>query len=311
MRRLLSIATLLCALGALTTGSLQAQAPAGANDSQITLHKMFLKFVSPDAVLKRLRWEQDIVASSGPPPSHQGFGSGFAFRLHPATVPLPDGVKAIYAIEGNHSLLIFANQMGYDTVHDIVNTLDVKARQASLQVTFVMATEQDLNASGISLMAKPIPNLDGNSAVQMDTFEPMSALAFQAFLEKHPEAVTASRTVITADVPTTVDLRGSFRRLGDGGLVPADGSLQVVARINGDDTVTLRMSLQVAMPAGTQTMTGATLEPMETLETTRTVPSGETAPVSFPSAGKTGGRLLIIFITPTVVAVSPVPTAVN
>ena len=179
-------------------------------------------------------------------------------------------MNAISINKAENSLLVLGTQAGYDDVREIAQRLDYTPQEARLRLTFVTTDKRDLDAAGISI--GPIP-----------AFEPASARSLQAFLKKHPGAVTYPSVIVTDSVPVTIYLEGFAQNMDDIGAISAASTEQILARVNGDATVTISASGPLLIPI-------------------RTVPDGETATLPFASIGRRGRTMLIVVVTPTILS---------
>lgn len=147
-RRLLPTITALLLLTALRPAP--AQTPALAPPSTYHWHSLVLQHAAPSDVLSRMHWDAPVFL---PPFSVQPAPAGQT----PTTSVLPEGVRRIFSLPNNNSLLVEAMPEGYAWVQHIVKTLDVAPRRVEINVEFVTAGIADVDNLGINFDLAPLP----------------------------------------------------------------------------------------------------------------------------------------------------------
>ena len=218
---------------------------------------------------------------------------------------LPEGVDRIYAVEGDNSLLVYANPDGFAKVNDLVKALDVAPRQVQIKVEFVTASVADVDAFGLNFSLVPLPgvevsnnqgtqaNLTGNpqTYVQVATGNVVVQL-FNTLVRTRGKVVQAPIITTTNNVPANINVSTQIpfvtttNIVGGSGNVTSNTSQQfltittgmvVQPRINADDTVTLNLSPTITDVAGAPSSTGGPPPTVrQSLTTLRTVRNGET-----------------------------------
>lgn len=217
---------------------------------------------------------------------------------------LPDGVDKIYALEGDNSLFIQATPDGFQRVRDIVKNLDISPRQVQIKVEFVTASVSDVDAFGINFSLIPFPGvtISNNQGTSADT-TPQSyvqvatgnivAEMFSTLTQGRGKTVQSPLITTTNNVPAFINVSTEIPYVtttnivgGSGGnvvsntqqnFIAINTGLQVTPRINSDNSVTLRLVPVISDQSGQPAIAGgAPPITSQTLQTLRTVPSGET-----------------------------------
>lgn len=182
-----------------------------------------------------------------------------------ATGTLPDGVITIYGLHSDNSLLIEATPEGVNKVRQIVKNLDVAKAQTfvRLKVTFVVPTARDSDVVGMNFES-------GKTATDL-----LATLAGRGdqVIAAPPMTIGGSTNPAYIDLPQI-----SQTTLADAQANQYNGpapSLTIMARLNSDNTITLGVQ---------STPTFGDAPPQ--LNTLRTVKSGETMVLAYPSLRK-------------------------
>ena len=226
-----------------------------------------------------------------------GGGFGGAGGVGGQQVALPEGVEKIYPLQSDNSLLIRATPDGFNRVREIVRFLDIKPRQVQIKVEFISAAVNDVDQFGINFDIVPFPGVEAgtSNAPVSNTFLQVASgnIVAQLFanLRKTRTKVVQSPVITTTNnvtasiisnqqIPYTVTTTivgsaGGATNTTNTNFINVPTVLTVSPRINGDDTITLTLSPQIAS-AG-QVAAGQ-VPPVNTqsVTTLRTVRNGET-----------------------------------
>ena len=226
-----------------------------------------------------------------------------------AQAQLPDGVSKIFALQSNNSLLVYGTVEGYNQVKQIVKILDIKPRQVQIKVEFVTASVTDVDALGINFDLVPYPGLEvssnqgsgsfgGTVAGVAPTFLQYAtgnivAQLFQTLTRTRGKVVQAPLITTTNNVPASITvttqipffttgvvsnggLQGGTTQSNTANLLSLQTGLSIVPRINADDTVTMNLQPTITDTTGQPTVGGIPPYVTQSLQTLRTVRSGDT-----------------------------------
>lgn len=241
-----------------------------------------------------------------PQPFQPGGGAG---ARGGAQAQLPDGVTKIFALQSNNSLLVYGTVEGYNQVKQIVKILDIKPRQVQIKVEFVTASVTDVDALGINFDLVPYPGLEvssnqgngsfgGTVAGVAPTFLQYAtgnivAQLFQTLTRTRGKVVQAPLITTTNNVPASITVTtqipffttgvvsnggvaGGTTQSSTANLLSLQTGLSIVPRINADDTVTMNLQPTITDTTGQPTVGGIPPYVTQSLQTLRTVRSGDT-----------------------------------
>ena len=241
-----------------------------------------------------------------PQPFQPGGGAG---ARGGAQSQLPDGVTKIFALQSNNSLLVYGTVEGYNQVKQIVKILDIKPRQVQIKVEFVTASVTDVDALGINFDLVPYPGLEvssnqgngsfgGTVAGVAPTFLQYAtgnivAQLFQTLTRTRGKVVQAPLITTTNNVPASITVTtqipffttgvvsnggvaGGTTQSNTANLLSLQTGLSIVPRINADDTVTMNLQPTITDTTGQPTVGGIPPYVTQSLQTLRTVRSGDT-----------------------------------
>ena len=222
---------------------------------------------------------------------------------------LPDGVNRIFALQANNSLLIESTVAGYNTVKQLVRILDVAPRQVQIKVEFVTASVADVDNLGINFDLVPIPGLElatqqgngiygGTAASVAPTFLQYAtgnvvAQLFQTLVRTRGKVVQAPLITTTNNVQANISINTQIpffttSTTTTGGLnnntfnnqqanfLQLQTFLIIQPRINSDDSITMNLTPQITDTTGQASVQGIPPTVTQSLNTLRTVRSGET-----------------------------------
>ncbi len=97
-------------------------------------------------------------------PGQQGFPGQRAYPGQRGTANsgrvLPDGIDALYALEGVNALALFGTKDGYDTALEVVRNIDGDLDIVRTQITLVKTTRADLTGLGVTLTSDALTDSD-------------------------------------------------------------------------------------------------------------------------------------------------------
>jgi len=215
---------------------------------------------------------------------------------------LPDGVKKIYALQSDNSLLVQATPDGFQRVKEIVKNLDIAPRQVQIKVEFVTALVSTVDQEGINWSIIPYPGVSivptlsqpSQPSISIQYATGNAAVSLLADLERdHSKVVQSPIITTTNNVQATVQVNTQIPYTTDSTILGGNNNnnittttqqflnittgLTVQPRINSDDTVTLQLSPQVSTPGtNTSSSTGPPPVTTQSLTTLRTIRSGDT-----------------------------------
>jgi hypothetical protein len=210
----------------------------------------------------------------------------------------PDGINSIIADMQDNSLLVRGDTQGIQELRQIIQLLDIPAKQVQIKAEFITASVTTVDSFGINFQLVPAPNLTGSftgntqtGSTTVEFAEGNLVAEMQATLSKDATNVVSAPLVtatnntpatfsVTENIPyntssTSVSGSGTATTSSSVGSLEVQSGLQVTPQINGDNSVTLRLSL----PETSTTPSGGDLPPTVTTQsitTLRTVANGET-----------------------------------
>jgi len=208
---------------------------------------------------------------------------------HPAN--LPAGVTQVQSLPAQNALAVVATPAGLAKVQEIVKALDIEPRQVQIKYALAPASDADFKASGIELesASQTEPGLRPSS-VTSGTGN-LAARFLEALTKQG--AVTQGPVITTTDnVAASISMSSTF---------PAQEveflTFAATPRINGDNSITLALH-----PIFTINKV------RHEINTFRTVKSGDTMVIVMsPAASQTDDKNLLLFVTPTVLAMASSP----
>jgi general secretion pathway protein D len=215
----------------------------------------------------------------------------------------PDGISSIIGIAEQNMLLVKGTAEAIGELRAIVQMLDVPAKQVQVKVEMVTATENDIDQFGINYDLIPIPGLEasfqpvGNSdstnvqgsTTLSYTYGNLSA-KLQALLsssrgrDDDAETITLTNNVAgsimtVTEVPyttsNTVTSNSSTNTNTTTNYVAVATGITVLAKVNGDNTVTIRVVPQISS-IDAYSSTNAPTVVSQNVITVQTVGNGET-----------------------------------
>ena len=260
-------------------------------------HKVFLKHITPDKILRELQWDTDgAISADGGIISYPGP------TLPPHNPILPLGVERVYAVETENSLLVIATPNGFNLVKEIVKNLDLAPCEVSFRVKFVTAGKTEVEQSGLI------------SPRRVSTV----AQCYDVLMKK-PRKEVVGMVTSTTGIPASLDVDTLYRDANKVNIIPftdplpTDRMMRIISRVNADDTV----SFLVTWPLYANISDPSISQPdaSQVLLVTRTVHSGEPLAMIAPPdiAGSLtkdelhGDAMLLAFITPTILVTDENP----
>jgi general secretion pathway protein D len=236
------------------------------------------------------------VGGAGGFPGAGGGGGGAAgggASLRPA------GVNLIIADNQDNSLLVEGTAEGITDLRNIIQLLDVPAKQVQIKAEFITAAVTTIDQFGINFQLVPAPNLStsftgntstGTSVVEFAQGNLVAEL--QAQLSTNSSKVVSAPLVTTTNnttasitfqeqipyVTSTTNVTGSGTATQSQGVgfLNVVSALTVTPQVNGDNSVTM----QINLPESNVTPSADTSLPpttqSQTISTLRTVADGET-----------------------------------
>ncbi len=236
-------------------------------------HTLGLQHAVPGDILALMHWNQPISPSQPTP-----FQALPPTDLAPPPLALPEGVRRIFALQSNNSLLMEATDEGFATVTKLVQIFDIAPKQVQFKTLLVAvpATRAGLN----------VPDAD--------------AARFLAELLRGERRVIPTPLVTTTEgvgatisfsyPPPTFDPPAARLQLVQAGTPPspsgpaARGEFRVTPRINVDGTLTLGVAFG-GLPA-----------PID-----RTLRDGEWAVYEVTGPQVASGERLFFFLQPKII----------
>ncbi len=245
----------------------------------------------------------------GNPFAPQPFQPGQGNRPGQPQGQLPEGVTKIFALEGTNRLLLEATPDGYNLVKQIVKALDIAPRQVEVKVEFVTASVTDVDALGVNFDLVPYPGVEVSSGQGSGSFggvvtgvQPtflqyatgnIAAQLFQTLTRSRGKVVEAPLITTTNNVQATISVNtqipffttgvvsnggvaGGTTQSSTANLLQLTTSLSILARINSDDTVTMNLTPTISDTTGQPSVGGIPPYVTQSLNTLRTVRSGDT-----------------------------------
>ena len=223
---------------------------------------------------------------------------------------LPDGVVRIFALQANNSLLVEASNPGaIAELRRIIKFLDVAPRQVQVKVEFVTASVVDVDNLGFNFDLVPYPGLElattqgsgtygGTTTSTSPTFLQYAtgnivAQLFQTLVRTRGKVVQAPIITTTNNVPAFINILTSIpffttQTTVTGGLTgntfnntqanvqQLSTNLAITPRINSDDSITMNLSPTITDVTGQPAVNGVFPTVQQTVNTLRTVRSGDT-----------------------------------
>ena len=241
---------------------------------------LVLRHAVPSDVLALMRWNS---APEAPAPLAPTALAPTPFDLLPLTgspVPsrptLPDGVRRIFALQSNNSLLVQATEEGYARVVRLVRILDIAPRQVEFHMRLVAVP------AGVSVPDVPASRL-------LPLLLAGESRVISVPMETVTEGTTASVSIEVPAIPSGSRFR--LAQMGPGGRDSATRcEFRLTPRVNADGTVTLSLTPMADGP----------LLPGRPA-TSRTVRAGEMVVYEVTGAGQAGGERLFLFLSALVI----------
>jgi type II secretory pathway component GspD/PulD (secretin) len=216
----------------------------------------------------------------------------------------PDGIDQIIADQNTNSLIVRGDAQGIQELQNLIGFFDVPAKQVDIKIEFVTAEVGLINQFGITWDLIPLPNMDINFSGTSPSTAAGNGATFLTYAQGNLVAslaaelsTTKEKLIQTPDITTTNNAPAEIEyeeeipyettttiAQGSGNAVSGTQvqfldiatGLEVIPRVNGDNSVTMTLEPQVSSP-GVPTFTGGP-PPVNTqqIETIRTVASGET-----------------------------------
>jgi len=215
---------------------------------------------------------------------HTVAGQVLRFMHWDHSANLPGGVTQIKSLPAQNALAVTATPAGLAKVQEIVKALDIEPRQVLIKFALAHPSDADLKASGIKF---ELALLDGPSLkpvfVKYATGNPV--VQFFQTLTKQGVVRLAPDITTTDDVKAIINFSNSFPAQEAESL-----TFSVMPHVNGDASVTLTLHLIIS--SGTVT---------HEINIIRPVKNGDTLVIVMPPvASQSGGKNLLVFVTPTV-----------
>jgi general secretion pathway protein D len=243
------------------------------------------------------------------PPFQQGGGGGFGNvgggqgggqgGAQNSASLRPDGIKSIISDEQDNSLLVQGDADGIQQLRNIIQLLDVPAKQVQIKAEFITASVATVNQFGINFQLVPAPNLStsftgstvaGSSVVEFSQGNLVAEMQAQLSVDDSkvvsaPLITTTNNTAATIQfneqipyVTSTTSVNGAGGNATTSGVafLAVSSGLTVTPQINGDNSVTMILNLPSTT---TNPSADASLPPTTTTQvvhTIRTVANGET-----------------------------------
>lgn len=245
-------------------------------------------------------------------PGGQGFGQGQQFQGGPGSARglLPEGMtpQDITAISNNNTIIVRypdtpEGEASFRELQQRIRLLDVKPKQIQVRAQFVTLLQQDADQFGINWQFQKV-NLvgqlnagyspSGQALLQFATGNLQMQLNF-ALTTGRGKVVASPMATTFNNVPAVFDNTTTYYAfipqtfIGPGGAaqttyypqpIPAESTLRITPRINGDNTITLTGLLFFSDLSGTATAPDGTSIPIITSQSvpsvTRIIRNGET-----------------------------------
>ena len=212
----------------------------------------------------------------------------------------PDGITQVVVITEQNALLVRGTSEGIGELRELISKLDVPAKQVQIKVEFVTASVGAIDQFGISFDLIPNPSTEtgffgagpsGQGSVFLNYSHGNMVAALAALLTSSKgrlissPIITATNNInasvqVTTQIPysqTVTVAQGSGNALSgtSTSFLTVPSGLSVTPRINGDDSVTLRLFPNLAS-IGQSSSSGPPPVTNQTISTVRTVGNGET-----------------------------------
>lgn len=226
---------------------------------------------------------------------------------------LPEGVTRISAQPATNSLSVVATPAGLAKVKQMVKLLDIVQRQVQIKMALANATAADLKAAGIRFDVIPDPGPPHPSGAEIGYAAGIAAVGqFLQTLIKQGAVLQSPTVITTNNVDAALSISG-------GQPIPTLPDVEsftfaATPRVNSDDTVTLVLHPHATWRvAGKSNADGTPVIATESLDTTRTLRSGDTLVFTNLFAGAAGGgdRQILLFVTPTTLPTNKGPAAMT
>jgi len=179
---------------------------------------------------------------------------------------LPDGIQTLLAFSNDGSLLVKydpARPEALTELRKIIRLLDVKPRQIQVKTEFVTISQNDIDSFGINFQFQKVNLIGGTNTgyagtggqafLQYATGNLSAQLSFalnagHGKVVASPQITTLNNMPVNFQVTTQVPVFQSSTVLGNGGqtivtssitAIPEQTGLNFVARINGDESLTI------------------------------------------------------------------------
>lgn len=260
-RTLLRLAALLSLLTPPPAPAQTAARPPAAHAAGHHWRTLVLQNARPSDILILMHWNQSAGMMPHPP-------------------ALPDGVRRIFALQSNNSLLVDATEEGFATVTTLVKALDIAPRQVQFKTLLVAVP-----ATRTGLIA---PDTDATR------FLGELLRGERRVIWTPTVTVTDGQTVTTSflcPAPPVSRLRlAQTGPMREGSGASSRCEVRLTPRINADKTLTLSLTLTpAATPSAAQIMTPRTLR------------SGELAVYDVTGPPTPHGERLFFFLQPVVI----------
>jgi general secretion pathway protein D len=211
----------------------------------------------------------------------------------------PDGIKSIIADQQDNSLLVQGDPEGIQELRQIIQLLDIPAKQVQVKAEFITASVATVNQFGINFQLVPAPNVSAaftGSTVTGSTIVEFSqgnlVAQLQAQLSTDASKVVSAPLITTTnnspgliqfseEIPyltSTTNVTGSGTNTTSTGVgfLQVSSGLVVTPQVNGDNSVTMDLTLPntTVNPSADTSLPPTTTTQL--IHTTRTVANGET-----------------------------------
>ncbi len=215
---------------------------------------------------------------------------------------LPEGVEQIVSYDANNTLLVRGDSEGIEELRALIRFLDVKPKQVNVKVEFVQLNITDTDQFGIDWQFKFANNIDtfipsqggstptltlayasGNTVANLR----LSLIRNTGNLLQSPIISTTNNTPASITFQQNQPVFLTQQVIAAGGIasqgttitfIPVTNFLTVTPHINGDNSISMALSPQLARSSTVQGPGGLTAPAVtsQSLTTYRTVQSGET-----------------------------------
>jgi general secretion pathway protein D len=215
---------------------------------------------------------------------------------------LPEGVEQIISYDANNTLLVRGDSEGIEELRALIRFLDVKPKQVQVKVEFVQLNITDTDQFGIDWQFKFANNLGTNIASQGGS-APTLTLAYASgntvanlrlslirntgnllqspiisTTNNTPASITFSQQQPIFTAQTLIAAGGIAQSIPQIQYIPVTNFLTVTPHINGDNSISMALSPQLARQSNVNGPDGQSAPAITSqfLTTYRTVQSGDT-----------------------------------